>query len=99
MEILRRIVLSFCLLAAASVALPAQAAELEDRALSRERTVERYEVLPGERERIQETRSYEVMSVVAIAGGAAVMTALVTGSSVAALAVAGAVVASYVSAP
>ncbi len=99
MKTLRHIVLSFCLLAAASAALPAQAAEPEDRTLSRERTVERYDVLPGERERIQETRSYEVMSVVAIAGGAAAMTALVTGSSVAALAVAGAIVASYASAP
>lgn len=99
MGFLRHMVLALCLLAAASAVLPAQAAEPEARALSREGMVERYDVLPGERERIQETRSYEVMSVMAIAGGAAAMTALITGSSVAALAVAGAVVASYVSAP
>ncbi|MGE4218560.1 MAG: hypothetical protein AB7G39_03850 [Alphaproteobacteria bacterium] len=96
---MRRILVLLSLLAAVPAASPAFAAEPDDRSPRSEQRIERYEVLPDERARIQETRSYEFLTVAALAGGAAVMVGVVTGSSVAALAVAGAVVASYVSAP
>lgn len=97
-RLLLRTILAAGLLLGPSAIAPAVAAGPQEPPRS-EAPVDPHTLLPEERARLQSARAYDVMTLAAIAGGAAVLAGAVTGSPVAALAVAGAVVASYVSLP
>ena len=93
----RLIVAAWSLLAVGMLAAPAIAAE-PGVAMEQEQRLDRYTLLPDEREAVQGNQNYQVLTVVLLAGAAAAI-GVATGAPVVGLTVAGAVVASYVSLP